>query len=523
MHRHEIVGLCGPNGCGKSTLLESLAGHHRLSSGSLTGPGHAVLALQDPSSETSGTQGDACDVVVRLALLSKVPRLFALACEMEGGSWECAGDFQDQGGYDLVARAERWAVHFDLEELLESSFRHLSMGQKRRVELAASFGAHPDVLLLDEPTNGLDLRGLAQLEEALGLQRDRGAVLLVSHDRELCDRVCDRTLLMEQGAAERGAADVRTTEVLVEVRGGYTAARQLQQQTQDAKQHHARTLTAAIRALEAEARQRSQWSDRKEASKRGAGAAKPYIAKRAKRMMQRAKAAEHRAERKLAELREARPFVEKGLHLPLHTDAAPVRTVVRLAGAELPYGTRHPLDLVLRTTDKVGLLGENGAGKTTLLRALAGEIEPVRGDIQRGEVDSAWVRQDALETFEGRTLVEHFVQRGICANEARRLLGAMGVRGARPDAATTTLSMGERVRAALVHAALAEADFLFLDEPTAHLDVESIERLSDRLARSPQGFLLVSHDRRLLGDVCDRLYLLSSCGLQEVAPLGGNV
>ncbi len=517
VHGGEIVALCGANGCGKTTLLAAAAGLQVLDRGHRNVPGEPPVLVPQRLELPGAPDSRHSSPPVEAWLLRHHPALFPLACEIAASRWDRLGEFDDLDGHTVRAHAERWARRFDVEDLLERSMGELSMGQQKRVELAAAFAAGPRLLLLDEPTNGLDLRAIAELESALHEVRSAGCgVLLISHDRELLDRMCDRSLLFVQGAAARGAGHLRTATALLEAQGGYTAVRRLSGTLRDAAVHQSRTIQKKIRALEEDARRRSGWSDAKEASKRGAGAAKPYIAKRAKKMMKRAKDAERRALRQEEDLRRTKPFVEKSLHLPIPQRPPRMRTLVRAESLELAHGTRHPIDLTLHSHDKVGLLGVNGAGKTTLLRTLAGDLAPRGGRLHLAEAATAWLPQDALETFRGSTLEEHFASNSSGLDEPRRLLGGMGIRGSRPTEPLETLSMGERVRAAMVHLVLSQADFYLLDEPTAHLDLESVERVSALLRQVPAGFLVVSHDRRLLAEVCETLYQLDEGGLHEL-------
>ncbi|MEM6702264.1 MAG: ATP-binding cassette domain-containing protein [Acidobacteriota bacterium] len=519
--RGEIVALCGANGSGKSSILGVLAGELDLSAGQLLAKEAAAGLKQEPSSS---------QVPVHRRLLFFEPEVYRLALEIDAGRWEQLDAYETAGGYDIEQRAATVASRFGLQHLLERSAETLSPGQLRKVDLAALFSSRAPLLMLDEPTNYLDLEGLTQLEAELHRHREGGgAALIVSHDRALLDAVADRSLHLELSPPKGHGKTERHAQGITESRGGYSSLLALRRQLHQAASERAQTLGRKIRQLEEVARQRGQWAERKEASKRGAGASKPFIAKRAKKMMKRSKDAERRRNEQVQKLEEERPFVEKGLGLASPSHAVARRTVFRARELELPWGTDVPITLSLETSDRCGLLGDNGAGKTTLTRVIQQELPTTAGELDvNSHVPTAWLKQGLEGFFREAPLLTQLCERletsktserareRISESEIRTQLGCLRLRADRVLAAPSELSLGERMRAALVQLALARCDFVFLDEPTTHLDVESIEVLERWLAEATSGFLLVSHDRRLLEQTCDRLFHLSEEGLKEL-------
>ena len=297
VRRSEIVALAGPNGGGKTTLLLAILGRGPSDEGRVLLVSGATVALLPQVSGCSPGQS-ALD-----RAWDQVPLLGALRERIARDDYEALSDFQTLGGYEVEERLRRQVGAFGIDSLLEIPCSKLSLGQQRKVDLAGVFASGADLLLLDEPENYLDLQGLAAVEKAMVETGERGAaILVVSHDRQLIDNVADRTLYVDRGK-------------LISVVGGYSSLRAHRDRESASQDHQARQVERKIAALERDMRRRLGWGQRKERSKKGAGAAKPYIAKRAKKMMKRAKDVERRLENEIRELEESKPWVEKPLNL----------------------------------------------------------------------------------------------------------------------------------------------------------------------------------------------------------------
>ena len=388
---------------------------------------------------------------------------------------------------------------------LSDTYGALSDGERQRALLSAAFAAEAEFYLFDEPTNHLDIDGIVWFESEVLALKGRGAgMLLVSHDRQLINNLADRTVYLTPNG-------VYTT------RGGYASAQSVARSDYDAKRHQAATINSKIKKLESEARTRMNWAGQKEKSKRGAGSAKPHIAKMAAKMAARAKAARAKAAKEIERLKQTKPFVPKPVQLRLPAYEVRHRSVCSLEEVGYSYATGSPTKPVLQgvtlglaTTDRVCVLGANGAGKSTLLNLMAGEYQPTEGTIRRNEgVKVSYLPQGLTGFFGGRTLLEGLA--GVSADEAtvRTLLGGVMIRGDKVHQSLASLSPGELTRAALVKAMVDRADFLLLDEPTSHLDIESVEVLEETLRQFPGGYLIISHDRSFVGAVADSLYILA--------------
>ncbi len=501
LDRGEIVCLTGPNGAGKSTLLRCAAGRQQPDSGRVVlerNASRAYLGHDEPPSD-GGT------VLERLwRARGELGRTRARAL---GGDLAAIDVFERAGGYELEARTAARARDLGVEALLERPAAQLSTGQRRKLDLAGALAAEADLLVLDEPLDHLDLPGIAAVEDALAeAARRGGGVLLVSHDRELVDRLADRTAHLERGR-------------LFAVEGGYSAALRHRSREHEARRHRAENLRRQLRALEADARRRAGWATRTEAKKRGAGAAKPVIAKRARKLMKRAKAVERRSEQRRQELERTRPWVEKPVHLAFPTYTVPRRVAIRLEGVTLERGGRRILDgidLAVSTRERVALIGGNGEGKTSLLRAAAGELPVAAGRVQRHPTASVGVVPQGLEGFFAHeTLLPNLMDLGHEEAQVRQFLGAARLRRESALQPVDRLSAGERMRCALVRLVLQRCELLLLDEPTTHLDLESLEVLEEMLDAFPGGFLVVSHDRRFVANTCERILVLESGRLRE--------
>ncbi|HWC11205.1 MAG TPA: ABC-F family ATP-binding cassette domain-containing protein [Acidimicrobiales bacterium] len=428
--RLAVVGL---NGCGKSTLLRQLAGLEEPEAGVVRrGRGARVVAL--PQTLDLG---------------------MTTLAEAAGGSWEVASIL------DRLGLGGRGGVPVG----------SLSGGELKRLVLAKALaevgpsnesGRHV-VLLLDEPTNHLDIDAIAWLEERLAAHR--GALVLVSHDRHLLDRVTTRILELD-----RGRAHVHS--------GGYASYLEARAERveRSAKQEAVRRNLA---------RSELAWL------RRGA----PARTRKAKARIDTATA--------IVEGRPEREAREGELDLSFGTKRLG-DTVVELRGVGHRFGEGpwlfRGVDFVLDGRERLGVVGPNGVGKSTLLDVLAGRLVPAEGDVvvgstvavgmfdQRGrELDPAVRVEDAVAGPSRRPDWEdaRFLERFWFDADAQRAPIAM-------------LSGGERRRLQLVLTLRAKPNVLFLDEPTNDLDLDTLRVLEDELERWPGAVVVVSHDRAFL-------------------------
>jgi ATPase subunit of ABC transporter with duplicated ATPase domains len=356
----------------------------------------------------------------------------------------------------------------------ESDPAGCSGGEAARAKLEAILAANADVLLLDEPTNDLDFAGLELLERFLG--RHRGGLVVVSHDRAFLERM---TRIVEFEAETRRVR---------ECAGGWSAYEAERQRHREQDESEYRRNVAERARIQEQARRMRRWEER------GYGQG---------RKKKKSKDVGKRLEKKLALL----PAVEKPWSpWRLELELTPARragdVVARLEQAVVELGGFRlgPVDLELRRSDRLVVLGRNGAGKTTLLQALLGELPLAAGRRWVGPGVMLGDLPQGAGPFSGQeSLLDVFLEAsGLEAGATRTLLAkfALGVDDVnRPGC---SLSPGERSRATLALLAARGVNALVLDEPTNHLDLEAIEQLESALEHFDGTVVLVTHDRRFL-------------------------
>ena len=461
------VGLVGHNGCGKSTLLDFLA------------------AARAP---------DAGEIVVSRGL--KVGRVEQfLPVEIAGlNVVDAVLERLPEGHTDQRWRAE--ALLADLGIATGASrltTGELSGGQQNRLMFARAVIAEPELLLLDEPTNHLDLATLRVFESYLGAFR--GAFVLVSHDRAFLDAVTDVTWFLRDGRLWCFALP-------------FSDAREALALADAAARHSREAENRKIEAIRASAKRLAIW---------GRDFDNEKFARRAKNM-------EKRAERLEAE----RTFVTRGSPLDLTLDLNSVRSkeVVRVerrrvTPAAAPDHLLFDIDLLLmRPGERVALLGANGVGKSTFIRLVTGAF---RGADARGIRVSPQARlgyydQELDEATSDASLVD-FIARRVDAPDdlvRRRLINA-GFPYRDHDKRLADMSGGERARALFIVLSLQSPNFLILDEPTNHIDIEGKEQLEAQLLDSAAAVLITSHDRRFIDTVAQRYLLIRGARLFEIS------
>jgi ATP-binding cassette subfamily F protein 3 len=490
------AGLIGANGAGKTTLLAILAGRLAADGGQITRAAGARVGYltQDPElpagvgvrAAALAAGGDLLELERRLKALEVALEAPDASPELLTAYGELQARFEAAGGYQREHLAEATLMGLGLPPALWLlPTERLSGGQRVRLALARLLLQQPDLLLCDEPTNHLDAEAVEWLEQRLGGWE--GALLCVSHDRYFLDRVCTRTLELQDG-------------VLWAYTGGYSAyVRQRQERWAAAAEAHAKG--------EAEAARLQEYVERYRAGNR-------------------ARQARSRERRLARLLREAPapvpPPPSRGPALRFSARAHSGREVLAVEGLAKAYGQRvlfTPWDAVVERGERIGIVGPNGAGKTTLLRLLAGEEAPDAGGAYWGSgVEIGWLRQDLSGLDPEDTVLGHVLALAPDAGalDARRLLARFLFRGDSVFRRAGDLSGGERNRLLLCLLSLAEANVLLCDEPTNHLDIPAREALEEALLQFPGTLFLVSHDRYLLDRVATRIWWLQGGEVRDL-------
>jgi ATPase subunit of ABC transporter with duplicated ATPase domains len=477
---HARIGVVGPNGIGKSTLLRLLAGLELPDGGELErGPGLTVGYLpQEP--DVRADEALLAYLARRTAVAEAGRALDALAARL-GSEPELADEhaealdrFLSLGGGDLEARAGAAVAAAGLTPgSLGAPLGTFSGGQAARASLAAILLTRFDVLLLDEPTNDLDFAGLALLERFLA--GTIASVVLVSHDRELLDRVATRVVELRPGGEAR------------EYAGGYADFERARGRERRGEYEAWEGYVSERGRLEEQARRRADWAARATTQRR----------------KKKTRDIRGQVRRELERLdRAEKPHEPWELRLRLRADQRGSEVVARLAHAVVERnGFRlGPLDLELRRGERLAIVGSNGSGKSTLLGVLLGRHALTLGESTIDpSVVSAELDQDRAAFAGPDPLLTRFTRlAGLRGEDARTLLAKFGLGAGGVTRACASLSPGERTRAALALFAAKGANLLVLDEPTNHLDIEAIEQLEAALADYDGTLVAVSHDRRFL-------------------------
>ncbi|MGC4773221.1 ribosomal protection-like ABC-F family protein [Micromonospora sp. DT44] len=507
------TGLVAPNGAGKSTLLRLIAGDLRPGGGSVT-----VDGLLGYLPQTLPLAGDLAVSQV-LGVAERVAALHAIeAGDASERHFATIGD-----DWDIEERTRSELDRLGLGDLsLDRPLHTLSGGQVVSLGLAAQLLRRPDVLLLDEPTNNLDLAARHKLYDVL--TDWSGCLLLVSHDRELLDRM-DRIAELERGEIHWYG-------------GNFTAYTEAVRAAREVAESNLRNAEQEVKREKREMQQARERADRRasNASKnlKNAGLAR-IVAGGLKRSAQESagKSQETHSARlgsAKARLDEAGRAVrdEDTITVDLSDTTVPAgRTVFTGTGMRARFDDRELLggggaDLVIRGPERIALTGANGVGKSTLLRLVNGDLEPASGEIKRADGRIAYLSQRLDLLDPDRTVAENFAAYAPSLPDAKRmnLLARFLFRGARVNLPVGVLSGGERLRATLACVLCAEPapQLLLLDEPTNNLDLVSVAQLESALTAYQGAFVVVSHDERFLTEIGVQRWLRLTDGqLREIA------
>jgi ATPase subunit of ABC transporter with duplicated ATPase domains len=479
------IGLIGPNGVGKSTLLRILAGEEQPDSGAVARMPPSLTVGYLPQEPDARPDETLLGYLARRTGVAEAGRaLDELAARLEhdpsvaGAYGEALELYLALGGDGFEARAGAVCAELGLRaNRLGLPVEHLSGGEAARSALAGILLARFDILLLDEPTNNLDFAGLDRLEEFMaGLP---GGAAIVSHDRAFLDRTVDRIVEL---ADEYGERRVR------EYAGGWTEYEQVRARERERQAVAYADFSEERDRVREQARRMQQWEER------GYGQG---------RKKKKTKDVKKAFEKKLARLE---PVEKPWQPWRLRLELAPARrggdVVAALEAAVVERGSflLGPIDLLVRQGDRVAVLGSNGSGKTTLLKALVGELPLASGRRRIGPSVVFGDLPQAGGPFDHREqLLSAFTSAsGLPEGDARTALAKFDLGPDDVLRVGSSLSPGERNRAALALVSARGVNTLALDEPTNHLDLGAIEELEAVLEGYEGTVLLVTHDRRFL-------------------------
>ncbi|WP_188792262.1 ABC-F family ATP-binding cassette domain-containing protein [Dyella nitratireducens] len=475
------LGVVGRNGCGKSSLFAALQGQLEADAGELDMP--AKLRLASVAQETPALPDPAIDYVMG----GDVELATAIRDEADA---QARGDteamarahhrIEELHGYDARARAGRLLHGLGFSpETHERAVCEFSGGWRVRLNLARALMAPSELLLLDEPTNHLDLDAVLWLEE--WLRRYQGTLLVISHDREFLDGVITHTLHLNEGRGKLYSGNYSAFE---RQRAEQLRLQQIAHEREQAERAHLQSFIDRFKAKASKAKQAQS---------------------RMKRLEKISGTEAVRAER---------PF-----HFQFAVPDRLPDSMLQLEDVEAGYpGEAGALPAIilrdvrfrLEAGERLGLLGPNGAGKSTLVKTLVGELLPLQGERKaHKDLKIGYFAQHTVESLrEGASPFDHLQDKapGVSAQALRDFLGGWNFAGDRAFESVDGFSGGERARLALALIAWDKPNLLLLDEPTNHLDLDMREALADALADFDGALVLVSHDRHLLGMVCDSFW-----------------
>ena len=485
LHENESVGFIGGNGEGKTTLLRLLLNELVPDEGSIFRKNNLKIGYlpQNGGLESEGTVFSAMSEVFEedrrlIARLERVQTDFSHAAEKERvalsselESLQKRIDARDSYHVDVRIRTVLNGMGF--EEMYDQVVSTMSGGEKTRLKLCRLLLEGPELLILDEPTNHLDIKTLFWLEDYLSSYR--GAMLLVSHDRYFLDRLTSRTLELERGKVLSFKGNYSKYKVLKEelLKQQWREYEKQQEEIAKLQDYIDRNLVRATTAKSALSRVNQL--ERMEKLERPAPPPKPPR------------------------------FI-------FEYDTQPYERVIEAHGFDLTVDGKLLIknaDLTLLRGEKCALTGENGTGKTTLLKYLLHENETVRHgkfvrigyyDQENADLDP---EERVLDAFWGKNSL-------MTQTDARKLLAQAGIEAEDVNKKVKELSGGLRAKLELALLESRRGNVLFLDEPTNHLDLPAREALEEALKRFDGTILFVSHDRRFIEAIANKIALIEN-------------
>jgi ATP-binding cassette subfamily F protein 3 len=481
------IGLVGPNGTGKTTQFRIITGEVEATTGEVirnSGVKVAYLTQEFELDQSLSVRDEmsrafaecheiktALNVVHKEMETAQDKELTKLIHKMD----RLQHEFELKGGYQIEMKIDKLLpdIGFTVADAdrLVSEF---SGGWQMRIGLGKVMLREPDVLLLDEPTNHLDLETVEWLESYL--KKQTAPMAIISHDRELLDRLCTKIVEIERGVS---------TVYL----GNYSAYIEARTQVREAQQ-------AAFERQQKEMERQQAFVDRFRAS--------------ATRSTQ-AKSREKQLDK--VELIEEPESELRTLKFKFADCAKSGRDVVRIKDLTHAYGDNILFlgaNLFIERGDKIAFLGPNGCGKSTLLRLIMGTEQPMEGSVQLGDhnVIPAYFEQNQAEALDLEKTVLDTIADEVHdwkTEEIRGLLGRFLFSGDVVFKKVGMLSGGEKARLALAKLLLGSANLLVLDEPTNHLDIPAKETVEEALRQFEGTVIVVSHDRYMISKVANKI------------------
>ena len=489
----EKAALIGCNGAGKSTVFKIIMKQESISSGTISIRKNATIGMLKQIYEYEETNPNVYTFLQRsfehfFELETKLKKLenemsYEKDDEKISELLQKYGNVQQKyiqmGGYDIQEKFNRICSGLQInEKMLNQNYNDLSGGEKTIVNLGALLLKEPSILLLDEPTNHLDMEKLEWLEKFL--KEYKGTILMVSHDRYFLDKIATKTILLENGKEKIYF-------------GNYSYF---------LKEDEKRTLAEFENYKNQQKMIKKMKESIKTLRKFGELAKNEMFFKRAKSI-----------EKKLAKI-EQLPQVDLEqktlLNFKLNIDSRSGKDVVIINNLNKNFESKNIFEnanLQIHYGEKIALIGKNGTGKSTLLKIIMNEDCEYTGEIKIGQsVNIGYIPQEIKFEDDNQTILNFFEQfDNRNETEIRTSLAKYMFRGNDVFKKVSSLSGGEKVRLILAKLLKQNINFLILDEPTNHIDIETRELLEEAIKEYSGTVLFVSHDRYFINNLAERI------------------
>ncbi|WP_247927682.1 ATP-binding cassette domain-containing protein [Streptococcus constellatus] len=483
-------GLIGANGAGKSTFLKILAGDIEPTTGNISlGPDERLSVLRQNHFDYE--ENRVIDVVImgneHLYNIMKEKDTIYMKPDFsdEDGvrAAELEGEFAELGGWEAETEASQLLQNLHIPETLHyQNMNELSNGDKVKVLLAKALFGKPDVLLLDEPTNGLDIQSISWLEDFL--IDFENTVIVVSHDRHFLNKVCTHM------------ADLDFGKIKLYV-GNYDFWK-------ESSELAAKLLADRNAKAEEKIKQLQEF-----VARFSANASKSKQATSRKKMLDKIELEE------IVPSSRKYPFINFKAEREIGNDLLTVENLsVKIDGDII----LNNISFILRPGDKTALIGQNDLQTTALIRAIIGDID-YEGTVKWGVTTSqSYLPKDTSKDFASGESILDWLRQFASKEEddntfLRGFLGRMLFSGDEVNKSVNVLSGGEKVRVMLSKLMLLKSNVLILDDPTNHLDLESISSLNDGLKNFKESIIFASHDHEFIQTLANHIIVLSKNGV----------
>lgn len=493
---NERIALIGSNGCGKTTTLKIIMGIESYDSGNISIRKESKIGYltQIPPKEDDNVSARSVYLRGVQELINLENKINDFVENMSSNEKDIKlldklqEEFRISGGYSLKEKIEKIRNGFKItNELLDREYNKLSGGEKTLINLASIILSNPDILLLDEPTNHLDIDTLEWFEEYLSSYN--GTVVIISHDRYFLDRTVNKIIEIENGNANI-------------YHGNYSYYLKESEKRLMVEFQNYKNQQKEIKALKEAIERYKVW---------GAKSDNPMF-------FRRAKAIETRLEK--MEVIE-KPKTKSELRINFNVEDRTSNRVMVISNFDLRIGNNELLrnsHMEVYYKERVCLMGKNGAGKTTLIKTI---LNNTHDNIKLGtNIKIGYIPQEIRFDNEELTIYEHMRKIFVGSeSELRSKLNQFYFTVDNIDKKVKSLSGGEKVRLKLLELILKNANFLILDEPTNHIDIDTREILEESLLAYEGTILFVSHDRYFINKIATKIVMIEN---KEMITYNGN-